>query len=296
LASVEQKPKKDVARDYRIAAIDRAISVLEELAERPGQGVSEIARRLGMNKSLVFRILQTLEARGYVARRHDLPQYRLGYRTSVLGERSSRQDALLMAAGAEMDRLRDATSENVNLLVRDGMRALVLATRESRHSMRLFAQAGRYGPLHAGGGSTLLLAFAPESLREAVLNGPLPRYTEHTVTDPAALREVIRTIRARRWHLARSDLDDGAFSIAAPIRGAGGEVVAAISVAGALSRLDAERRRAHLAAVWAAAARISERLGAPPLEAAPAQAGTGATRACLSGLPSRNQNSKQRFD
>lgn len=251
-------------RDYRIAAVDRALSVLEALADHPGQGVTELAERLGMTKSLVFRILHTLEARGYVARDPERASYGLGYRSWVLGERSSRQTALLQVALPEMDALRDATSENVNLVLREGDRSLVLATREGRHHMRLFAQAGRRGPLHAGGGSMLLLAYAPEALREAVITGPLTRFTPRTITDPDALRRVLDRIRAQGWHIAQDDLDEGAFSVAAPIRGHDGEVIAAISVAGALARFDEERRLSHLAAVRAAAARISARLGAAP--------------------------------
>lgn len=255
-------------RDYRIAAVDKALTVLEALAEKPAQGVTEIAGRLGMTKSLVFRILHTLEARGYVVRDPAHAVFSLGFRTSVLGERTSRQTALMMAARPEMDALREATSENVNLLIRDDDRALVVATREGRHSMRLFAQAGRPAPLHAGGGSVLLLAFAPETLRESVLGGPLKRFTPRTVTEPDRLRAVLERVRAQGWHIAQSDLDEGAFSVAAPIRGFGGDVVAAISVAGALVRFDEERRQQHLAAVQAAAARVSAHLGAASVVAA----------------------------
>lgn len=251
-------------REYRIAAVDRALQVMESLAERPGQGVTEIAGRLGMTKSIVFRILQTLEARGFVAKDEERSIYSLGYRVSVLGERAGSHSGLLQAARDVMERLRDLTDENVNLVVRDKHRSLVLATREGRHSMRIFAQAGRSGPLHAGGGSMLLLAFAPAEVRAEVLAGPLKRYTAHTITDPAALEPRLARIRRRGWNIAQNDLDEGAFSVAAPIHGPEGEVIAAISVAGALARFDEERRERYLAAVQAAASRISRRLRLGP--------------------------------
>lgn len=237
------------------------MNVLESLAEKPEQGVSELATRLAMTKSLVFRILQTLEVRGFVARDPDRAVFSLGYRMSVLGERAGHEKGLVLAARPVMEQLRNETAENINLVVRDDTRALVVATREGRHSMRLFAQAGRHGPLHAGGGSLLLLAFAPDAVREMVLNSPLTRYTSDTVTAPAKLRRTLARIRDQGWNIAQNDLDEGAFSIAAPITGVSGQVIAAISVAGALARLDDDRREHHLTAVRRAAARISTKLG-----------------------------------
>ncbi|MEM9047564.1 MAG: IclR family transcriptional regulator [Pseudomonadota bacterium] len=250
-----------MTKDYRIASVDKALSVLEALAEQPEQGVSALARHLGMTKSLVFRMLSTLEARGYVAREPRRAVYSLGFRVSVLGERTNRQTALMIAAIPEMEALRDVTSENVNLIVRDGQRSLVVATRDGRHAMRLFAEAGRFGPLHAGGGSTLLLAFAPRTLREQVLANGLPAFTASTETDPQTLAATLDRIRTQRWHIAQNDLDEGAFSVAAPIRGFAGEVVAALSIAGALARFDETRRGAYLAQVRDAADRISSHLG-----------------------------------
>lgn len=195
-----------------------------------------------------------------VVRNPDRAEYSLGFRMSLLGERASRQDGLLFAARPIMDHLQEVTGENVNLLVREHHEVVVVATREGRHSMRLFAHPGRHGPLHAGGASQVLLAFAPPPVRQAVLSAPLQRFTPHTITDPAALQRVLDRIRSQHWNVAQNDLDEGAFSVAAPIRGIGEEVVAAISVAGAVARLDEDRRQRNLAAVRLAADRISRSL------------------------------------
>ncbi|MEM7721254.1 MAG: IclR family transcriptional regulator [Pseudomonadota bacterium] len=248
-------------RDYTIAAVDRALSVLEALAEQPEQGVTELSRRLGLTKTIVFRLLSTLEARGFVVREGEKAVYSLGYRIGVLGEQAGAQNSLLAAARPVMERLRDATSENINLVIREAHHSLVLATLAGRHSMRIFANPGRYGPLHAGGGSLLLLAFAPEELRESVLSGPLERFTATTVTDPQELRERLDTIRADGFHIAINDLDEGAFSIAAPIRNAAHDVIASLSVAGAMARYDETKRRHYLDLIQNAAAEISGKLG-----------------------------------
>ncbi|SFT55407.1 IclR family transcriptional regulator [Mesorhizobium sp. YR577] len=256
------------SNDYKIAAVDRALLVLEALADKPGQGVTSLSKSMGLTKSIVFRLLQTLEDRGFVFRDPEQAVYSLGYRIGVLGERVGRDGSLLFAARPVMDMLRDRTSENVNLVIREGLRSLVLATRSGHHSIRLFAQAGRNGPLHAGGGSLCILAYCDESVINAVLGSPLEAFTPYTITDPEKLRQTLSRIRTNGHNIALNDLDDGAFSVAAPIVGANGEVIAAISVAGAMVRFDEERRETYIRAAMDAAAEISSKLSLHRIETA----------------------------
>lgn len=253
-----------VERNYQIAAVDRALLLLEAVAERPNQGVTDLARTLGLTKTIVFRLLHTLEERGFVVRAGPQPVYSLGHRVGVLGERAGKQNTLIVAARPVMESLREETSENINLTVREGRKSLVLATLAGRHAIRIFAQAGRYGPLHAGGGSLLLLAWAPQEVRDRLLDDPLEAFTPATITDRPVLRTLLADIRAKGHNISLNDLDDGAFSIAAPIRNADGDVVAAISVAGAVARLDDDRRTLYLTLVLQAAAEISGKLGIGP--------------------------------
>ncbi len=251
-------------KDYRIAAVDRALSVLEILSERGELGVTDMAKELGMTKSLVFRILHTLEARGYVTKDATRSIYGLGYRAWHLGDEASKQRGLMQAAVPHMEVLRDRFNENVNLVVRDGLNTLVVATRHSRHSMRLYAEPGRHGPLHAGGGSMVLLAYAPQEVRNETLSGNLVAYASRTITDPVELDRKLARIASDGYHLTRNDLDEGAYSIAVPIYGPGGDVIAAISVAGPVARLDKSLQAEILNEVLSASQGISQALGVTP--------------------------------
>ena len=251
-------------KSYRIDAVARSLRVLECLGRRPGSGVTAIAQATGLTKTVVFRILRTLEEAGFVQREDEGATYHLGYRVAVLGERVGRKGALLHVAAPVLDRLRDATGENVNLVVREGMTAVAIATREGTHPIRLFAQSGRRGPLHAGGASQILLAHADPSIRDSVLAAPLERYTPHTVTDRAALEAKLDLIRRQGFNVALNDLDDGAFSVSAPISAPGRDgaeaVIAGVSVAGVSARLDEVHRAAYLDAVRGAAEEVSAKL------------------------------------
>ena len=256
----QDTPSPAERKSYRIDAVARALRVMEALGDTPGIGATALADRLGLTKSIVFRLLQTLEEDGYVQRDAERAIYSLGYRVALLGERVGREGALLQVARPVMDALRDETGENVNLVIREGTASVTIATREGLHSIRLFAQPGRRGPLHAGGASMLLLAYAEPAIRDTVLAAELERFSPHTITDPDRLREILLLIRSNRYNVAINDLDDGAFSVAAPIQNRAGEIIAGISVAGASVRLDEVRRSNYIEKAVAAAREISEKL------------------------------------
>jgi IclR family transcriptional regulator, KDG regulon repressor len=248
---------------YNVAAVDRALRLLEVMAQYPDLGVTDLAERTGNTKSLVFRLLYTLEQRGYVHKSPDARTYRLGYRTLFLAEHTRRQSALIAAAAPILDELTLATRENALLVVREDLHSVCIAMRESPQPLRLFAKVGRHVPLHAGGAPKVLLAFAPEEVRRAILEGPLEGFTSTSITDRSKLKRTLSEIRQAGFTLSIGELDPDVFSMAAPVRDFTGEVIAALSVAGPLSRLNAaewERQRCRKLIVDAAE-RLSVDLG-----------------------------------
>lgn len=246
---------------YTVSAVDRAFALLEVLAENADIGVTELAERTGNTKSLVFRLLFTLEARGYVQKDPATRTYALGYRALYLADHVRQQSRLIVAAQPYLDSLVEETHENVFLVVREDLHSVCIAMRESPQPLRLTARRGQRGPLHAGGGPKVLLAFAPEEVQQKVLQGELTGFTETSITDPDALAETLREIRATEFNRSYGELDPDAFSFAAPIRGHNGAVVASLSVAGPVRRITDEVASHHEGSVREAAAALSRDLG-----------------------------------
>ena len=246
---------------YTVSAVDRALDLLELLASSSDLGVTEIAERTGHTKSLVFRLLYTLEQRGYVHKDPVRRTYGLGYRPLLLADQTRRQSRLITAAEPFLDRLAELTHENVLLTVREGLHSVCVAMRQSPQPLRLFAEVGKSGPLHAGGGPKVLLAFAPPDVRQAVLDGDLRAFTPTSINDPKRLEQALAQIRAEGWTVSVGELDASAFSIAVPVFDHTGEVVAALSIAGPLSRLDDHHRARHRDHLLAIAGDLSKRLG-----------------------------------
>ena len=252
--------------DYNIAAVERALSLLETVADHPGIGLTDLARHVGCTKTLAFRVAATLEARGYLVKGPE-KGYTVGYRPLKLVEHIAANDMLLRVSAAAMDALLVDTAENVTLSVRDNLEGVCVASRQSPQPIRLYAELGRRAPLHVGGGPKLLLAFAPAEVQDAVLAAALPPFSgataPATVPDAATLTRLLGRIRSSGVNISLGDMDPGAFSIAAPVRDHAGRVAAALSVAGPQSRLTPERRKRFVDLVRAAADDISARLGWP---------------------------------
>ena len=252
--------------DYRIAVVEDTISVLEAFlpADHP-LSLAEITEQTGLVKNKVFRILATLQAHGLVLR-NDQGSYGLGLRMVEFGEAIQRRDVVIQAAAPVMDWLVEETRETIFLGAIDGIETLVLAARESPQSVRLFGTVGRRVPIHTGGVPKVLLAHLPTVERDAMLDRiSLDPITPYTYTDRAKLVAFLDQIRAQGYVVTADDLDVGAASIAAPIRDYTGRVVAAMSIAGPLSRMPEPTTRLYADLILKATARVSRTLGYRPL-------------------------------
>jgi IclR family KDG regulon transcriptional repressor len=258
---MRERGEEKAVMDYTINAVDRALALLEAVAEHPGTGLSELARLTGSTKTLAFRMASTLEARGYLMKDAETRGYTLGHKPLLLSEKMQHQMPLLRVANPVLDDLVARTRENVSLLVRDGLHTVCIGIRQSPQPIRLYAELGRQGPLHVGGGPKLLLAHAPEAVQEDVARGALDRFTPETITDPARLRALLARIRAQGYNISHGDQDAGAFSIAAPVRDHLGRVVASLSVAGPQSRLTDDLERLYVRMLLNAAGEVSFLLG-----------------------------------
>ena len=124
--------------EYTVASVDEALSLLVHVASAPGLGVTELAKRSGNTKARAFRLLTTLEARGFVQRRGEEATYQLGYKTLLIGMAAQEQVSLVRQAERFMLQLGELFNENVQVRVRDGLNSVCVARWESTHDVRIF--------------------------------------------------------------------------------------------------------------------------------------------------------------
>ncbi|MEP7025771.1 MAG: IclR family transcriptional regulator [Actinomycetota bacterium] len=255
-----------------LASVGNAARLLREFGKgEPQLGVSDLARRLSIAKSTAHRIVHTLAAEGLLERVEGTGRYRLSVVMHVLGASAQSASALHGAATPVLDQLRNLTKETVQLAVLDGREVVYVERRESPHTVRLFGRIGNRAPAHSTGTGKLLLAFlSPDELERRLDGMRLTRRTPYTITNVDSLRTELEQIRSRGWAENVNEAELGVASISAPIRDRAGCVVAAVSVAGPVQRVNGDNLRRFVRPVTDAAAQISHRLAgglAEPREA-----------------------------
>ena len=187
----------------------------------------------------MHRLAQELVRWGLLERRHG--DYRLGMRLFEMGQRVPRQRILRDLARPFMEDLFQATGETIHLAVLDGLDVLYLE-KISGHGQvgRPSRVAGRM-PLHCTATGKALLAFGPPSLVEEVLASPLPRVTPRTVVAPRLLGQELQRAREQGHAVEHEQTRIGYMSVATPLYGATGVVVAALSVTAPSARASVDR-------------------------------------------------------
>jgi DNA-binding IclR family transcriptional regulator len=260
-------PVKKAKSEYSIQTVVNAFGVLEAFATEEELGVSELSRTLRLHKNNVFRILATLEAIGYIEQR-DGGRYRLGTRCLALARsfRCAGGDLLRRARCVLADLARE-TGEAAHLAVLREHEVVHLDGADGRHALRVASRVGQRLPAHCTALGKVLLACAGEDALRAFDawledGGGLAARTAHTLVDRDKLIEHLRGVSVQRFALDLEEWERGVGCAAAPVFDESGGVVAALSVSGPTSRVDADALLGPLGrAVTRAAERLSGELG-----------------------------------
>jgi DNA-binding IclR family transcriptional regulator len=248
-------------RDYRIAAVDRALDVIEALARIGPAPLARIAEQAGATRTAAFRVLRTLQARDFAVQEgHGV--WRIGLRWALAAAPGLDLETLAVTARPHLARLGGTFGENALLRVRRQTEAATIARFQAPAGLSARVEPDQGGPLHAGSGR-LLLAYAPDEVRKAVLARRLQRFTPATRTEAAWVTADLPRIRERGWLIAADEVAEATTVLAAPVRDARDQVVAAMVVIAPALRLRAPAARARVPELVEAAQALSRALGAP---------------------------------
>ena len=245
---------------YFVEAVDRALNLLLTVSQEADLGVSEIARRSGDSKARAFRLLHTLEARGFLTRSDDGVGYRLGVAALALGSSAAKHLDIVQLAQPLMAELGAKTRETVQLRLLDRHESICVAKWEPGRDIQVNAVIGRRRPLHVGS-STVLLAWLDEDAREAYLRGPLERFTVNTIVDAKKLRQRVEQIRRAGVAISRGEVTEDLISFSAPVFDAQDRIAAALNVGVPANRAPESKHAEMLEMVKRTAHNISQAIG-----------------------------------
>src|SRR5947209_4230901 len=231
-----------------VRVLHKTLDILEKIkSTESGYKLADLARKVALPKATVYRILTTLEGRGYLDRAAD-GSYRMAKKLFDLQRTVPLEQMLHRLAQPVMERLVASCKETVNLGILDAGEVVVINTVESPQAVRMSSKIGNRRHLHSTALGKVFLAGLPdkEFLRLIRLRG-LAKLTPHTLTTKPLLIAEIDKVRKQGWAMDNQENEMEGRCIGAPIADESGRVIAALSISGPVFRMDHARAK-HLVA------------------------------------------------
>lgn len=244
----------------------KGLRVLEALArsDQP-RGVAELARELDMTKSNVHRLLSTLVTQSFAQRNAANGTYEAAIKLWELGSQVAGRLDVRKTAAPHLAELKSRTGETAHLSILDGHHMVYIDRVETDQYVRTYGRIGARAPAHCTGTGKVMLAHTtPDIVADALKD--LERYTPRTITGVAAMKTELSRVREQGFAVTKEEWRSGVWSIAAPIFGPTGSVVAGIGISGPADRLRPRLLKEFKPIVMETAAAVSAKLGArlPP--------------------------------
>jgi IclR family acetate operon transcriptional repressor len=258
--------RKTVPRETpSIQSLDRGLVILEAVARSKDPiSLGQLTSVLGIDRSSVFRLANTLKRRGYLANPSIGKDYILGASVWRLSRNYDWTNMLASVAHEQLKALALKTNETAHLAVREGRNALFVDHVACSQVIAVSGQTGELVPLYCTShGKALIADFTPEELKALYGSRGLPAHTPSTITSVADLARECEAIRTRGYATDDAELQAGVRCVAAPIRDRDGAIIGSIGISAPSIRFP-ESRYPEVAAEVTAIARQIGLLVNPP--------------------------------
>jgi DNA-binding IclR family transcriptional regulator len=258
-----------MAAGGRYSSLDRILDILLMFGKGPGSlSVQRISEAFRSSRSSTYRYVQILRKRGLIEETDVPGHFRLGPMVVRLARAFDGDAHLKTLAEPMLHELASEFGESLMITRRSGNNVHVLVSIDSPQMVRVNIDAANNSPLHVGSFGKLHLAYLDARDVDRYLKHPLLAVAPHTVTDPAALRAELETIRSQGYALSDSEVEAGMRSLSVPVVDAAGGLAAALTLAGPAFRMPLLPLRRQAARLKDAAAGIARLWSAPPASSA----------------------------
>lgn len=234
--------------EYIIQAVDHALDLLEQFHDDVDElGVTELSKRLKLHKNNVFRLLATLESRGYIEQNRVTENYRLGLKTLELGQTFIKQMGLLRQSRPILEALVRECNETTYVSILKEFHIVYLDAVETDLTVRVVPRVGSRLPAYCTAAGKIQLAYmTEEELDNFLPTKEMKRYTPNTVTGRDELKVGLKTVAEMGYAVDNEELDIGVRCVAAPIRDYTRRIIGAVSISGPSMRFSEERMENEL--------------------------------------------------
>jgi len=241
-------------------SVDRAAAILDACALAPRR-LTHLAGELGVHRSTVLRLLQTMERRRLVRRLDDLT-WAIGFGLIGMALESLDQMDLRTAARPRLERMGREVGHTIHLAELAGADIVYIDKVEGHGAVRMASRIGAPVPVHTAGVAKTILAGLPADRRDAILaTASFERFTASTITVPGDFTDELARVRKQGYAVDDGEYESYLACIAVPVRDHTGAVQAGVSITALCAIEPLDRLRRHLPLLWSVASEISEDLG-----------------------------------
>lgn len=251
-----------MSADQSMQTISRTIHILRSFSKDEKElSLADFHHKLGLSKSSLQRILNTLVNFGFLEKDEKRKTYRLGNELYYLGKLVEEHSHLLTTAKPYLKQVRDRLGESVYLNIIENNERKCIAFEEGRHDLMTISYIGQTSPLYAGASAKLLLAHLPQNeIVKYLQETGLQAITDKTVTDKTALVEELASIRQNGFASSHSERVVGVCSVSAPIVNRWGETIAGVSISAPMIRVNDDLFQLFISTITETAKQISNEL------------------------------------
>ena len=217
----------------RVPAIDKCFAILDLLIESPKpMGISELSRRLGLNKSTVFNISHTLISLGVLENQSN-GKFTFGTVFYVLSNMARRQSSVIHFVRRYLEKISMKTNLSAFLGLRSDCSAILIDRIDPDYEVKLSSEIGTHMPAFAGAGIKAMLSqLSDEAIDQILASNELERYTASSIIDKAVYKKEVLQVRKHGIAYDLAEYIDGTVGFAIPVKVWGEHVQAAIWAAG----------------------------------------------------------------
>ncbi len=245
-----------------VSSVMKVFGILQALGEERDHGITELAQRVMMSKSTVYRFLQTMKTLGYVTQEGESEKYSLTLKLFELGAKALQNVDLIRSADVQMRELSRLTKETIHLGALEEDSIVYIHKIDSLYNLRIYSRIGRRNPLHTTAIGKVLLAWRDRAeVNEILKEVEFKRSTANTIVTREALLEVLDQVKAQGFGEDNEEQEEGLRCIAVPVFDRFGVVIAGLSISFPTIRFSEEAKSDYVAMLHRAARTLSAEMG-----------------------------------
>jgi DNA-binding IclR family transcriptional regulator len=229
----------NIQENNTVSSMANALKLLNLFSmDEPEWTLSELAEKLNIGPSTVYRLTKTLLHEGFIMKDRVTKKFRLGSSLLQMGHYIISSYDICKLSPPIMEKLVQDTGETVHLSILEGNKTIYLQVFECQNYVNVYTHVGKTNPVHCTSTGQIILAYQPEVTIEKVIHAGLPLLTPNTITDPQKFRKRLAEIKKQGYTFNKDEMNMGVSAIAAPVKTTSSKVKFAVSIAGPNARIN----------------------------------------------------------